>query len=685
MSRSSNDILGVYYDAARKRKTGEVCIGGMPLTLTETQRAALQSLMGFVQRAPASSVVPAYISAETGSGKTEVALRVAILLLREISSHLRQLHAIYLSPTRKLAQEISDRLNHMIHGEVPDVRMMSISGQDEDKVERVRDLFSVFRGEQKTFLATNVQFLSSLATKTASFYKLPIRAGQFQLAGSLSEANVIIVDEPHFYGGKACVRLLTLLLAILEHKRSSGGINPTLLLFMSATMNVPEIERLLRYLGADCGLGLVPLIDEAAWPLEERWIEIVEADHGEKWSVFEAWSDVPHVFERIGGIVNESKHFTVVYWDSVPMLARLQQFLSSRNHEAVVWHSQMPRRLQAANQRRLADDGVHAALVTSAAEVGVEFERWGVPTVDRMISVNTPSVAKAIQRWGRLARRNDAVGVMHFIDVGSRRVSISEQMGNAIATFDAYRRDYPSLLAKGGEFESEFSTAYRSLTADMVFAQTIRQAITQASGRVLPIYLPASIIVGDSTNDEQLSIPLGKLSAGAMVVQADAWLEFWVRNRNLFFTLQRGKLAWQPKALLLGSASPTQHLATIRSRALPQWSREFSIARAELWDGEVSLALPNVGAGFRFHSELLALHFPLGSLDVGPGFGLSEHCETLLGTFGPASGDLDAIAQRKGDENADIVFLYEPARRKQELSVGAVEYCWREILGGNYP
>lgn len=685
LDRAKTSITGVYYDKDQQRQAESISIGGQRLSLSEGQRTVLDSLLTFVRRAPVSSVLPAYISAETGSGKTEVALRLAVLIMREMSLQLRQLHGAYLSPTRKLAEEAAGRLNAMVQKEMPDVRMVSISGQDEEKVERVRQAFSVFESEHKTLLATNIQFLASLATKTAAFYKIPSRTGQFQLVASLSETNIIIVDEPHFYSGKAFVRVLALLLAILEHKRSSGGTNPTLLLFISATMNVPEIERLFRYLMADCGLELAPLVDEASWPLEKRRLEIIEADHGEKWSVFETADSIAALFARIATITQQSQHFTVVYWDSVPMLVRLQQFLASQTYNAIVWHSQMPSRLQLANLQQLRNGKVRIALTTSAAEVGIEFERWGVTTVDRMVSVNTFSVAKAIQRWGRLARRSNATGVVHFIDLPGLPDSVTEKMVNGAKTFDLTKKDYPNLLSRKQEFQSEFSTAYRSLMADRAFAHSIKSAIASVTGQVLPIYLSTSIPVRDWSGEEQLFIPLGKLSAGAMVVQDNAWLEFGNRNGDFFFTLRNGQLAWKPTTLMLSKMNCLQHRSAIRSRALPDWAKQLGLFYAGLWDGEVSIALPNLDAGFRFKSELLALHFPLGTLEVGPAFRTSELCECLLESFRPASSDLDALASRRSEDNADIVYLYEPARRDQDLAVGAVEYAWREILGGDYP
>src|SRR6266545_1100732 len=126
------------------------------------------------------------------------------------------------------------------------------------------------------------------------------------------------------------------------------------------------------------------------------------------------------------------------------MLVKLQQFLKSQNCEAVVWHSQMPRDLQAANLQTLAKGQVRIALVTSAVEIGVEFERWGITTVDRMVAINTATVAKALQRWGRLARRSDAIGIAHFIDLSGRSTSVAERMANGITTFDPKKKDYPS-------------------------------------------------------------------------------------------------------------------------------------------------------------------------------------------------------------------------------------------------
>src|SRR5207248_1834196 len=92
-------------------------------------------------------------------------------------------------------------------------------------------------------------------------YGLPSRSGYFQFSASLALANLIIVDEPHFYTGKSLVRLLTLLLAILRYK-SIHGHQPTILLFISATMQVSEIESLLSYLHASAGLEDAPLVSD---------------------------------------------------------------------------------------------------------------------------------------------------------------------------------------------------------------------------------------------------------------------------------------------------------------------------------------------------------------------------------------------------------------------------------------
>lgn len=622
-----------------------------------------------------------FLSAETGTGKTEVALNAALLLLKRVSLALRQLHAVYVAPTRNLAVQVEQRFQALIAEDLADVSMVSVSGQDLNKKDLIQRIFSVFASEDKTVLSTNPQFLASLATKSSRHYGLEPRKGHFQLAAALAEANIIIVDEPHFYVGKSLVRLLTLLLAILEYKSTAAIPHPTVLLLMSATMSPQELQGLFEYLVDQCDTWRNL---NCAVPLSERWLHLTEPHRGAKWTVLEEIAGEAAVTKRVQEIIDSAQHFTVVYRDSVEHLVRLQEALRQSGITALTLHSQMPESLRQAALARLRNGNVRAALVTSVAEIGVEFERYGISGVDRMVSINTGSAAKLVQRWGRLARQPHLAGVLYGIDIVGTRHGVCTVLSNQSDRFEPSRTDYPGLVETMKGLDAGFYSAYRSPAADRLFAQMVREAIRKLTGEVPDIYLGTSERVADANGSDSFSVPLGKLSAGAMQLDLEHWAEFRRLNDHFVYDLRSGRLSSRPRTLLVGGCQPIETYATIQHSRLPQSLRSRGVSGATLLKGRISLAMPNIGHGYRFESWVIELQFPTGRVEVGPGFAFSDLHADLKEVFAPADVDVDLLARR--EQGRDGVFVYESAIGKtNHLPVGAVEFIWSEILGGQWP
>jgi hypothetical protein len=674
-------IRGVYYDGPETRSLKTFARDGLTLTLTDSQLEALEAMARLATHASRAEMIPMFLSAETVTGKTEVALNAAFLLLNRISSNLRQLHAVYVAPTRSLAAQVEQRFRAFMADYFGDVRMLAVSGQDLNKKEIVREVFSVFAADAKTVLSTNPQFLASLATKSAKHYGLESRSSHFQLAAALAEANIIILDEPHFYVGKSLVRLLTLLMAILEYKAAAAIPHPTVLLLMSATMSPPELQGLVEYLVEQCDTWRNL---NCSVPLSERWLHLVEPHRGAKWTVLEDLSDEAEVTQRVREIIDSAQHFTVVYRDSVDRLVRLQEALRQKGIPAVAVHSQMPESLQQAALVRLRSGAVRAALVTSVAEIGVEFERFGVPGVDRMVSINTGSTAKLVQRWGRLARQPHLTGVFHAIDVAGPRRGVCGVLANPSDRLDPGRTDYPSLIETTKGLDGEFYSAYRSPAADTLFARMLREAIKKLTGEVPNIYLGISERVHDANGTDSFSVPLGKLSAGAMQIDLEHWAEFRRHDGHFVYDLRAGRLNSRPRPLLVGGCQPVETCGTVQHSKLPQWLRSRGASGATLLKGVISLAMPNVAHGYRFESWVAQLQFPAGRVPVGPGFAYTDLHADLKEAFAPADVDVDLLARR--EQGRDVVFVYEPSMAKDDhLPVGAVEFIWSKILGGQWP
>jgi superfamily II DNA or RNA helicase len=673
-------VRGVYYDAAEARALKTVILDGLKLTLTDGQRCTLEAVCRLAMEAGRAEVIPIFLSAETGTGKTEAALNAALLLLKRMSLYLRQLHAIYVAPTRKLATQVEARFQSLVMDHIPDVKMLAISGRDVNKKELVREIFSVFAsGAGKTVLSTNAQFLASLATKSAAHYRLEPRKGQFQLAAALAEVNIIILDEPHFYVGKSLVRLLTLLMAILEYKTGAAIPHPTVLLFMSATMNPRELQNLLDYLA-----GQYEMWREinCRLPLSERWLHLLEPHRGAKWTVVEEVSDEAEVTQRVREVVQDGR-FTVVYRDSVERLIGLQEALHRSGMPAVVVHSQMPESLQQRALSRLADGNVRAALVTSVAEIGIEFERYGIAAVDRMVSINTGGVGKLLQRWGRLARQPHMTGVLYAMDTVGNRCGVWRALSNPFDELEGGRTDYPSLTDASRTFVGEFHTAYCSPAADQLFAEATRNAIRKLTGDVADIYLALSERVVGPDNKDSFSVPLAKLSAGAMQLNMQNWAEFQRLDEGFTYHLRTGRLSSGPRPLLIGACRGLKTCAQLRHADLPDWLRARGVSGATLLQGLISLAMPIVNHGYRFESWVIQLRFPAGQ-PVGPGFPFTELYADLIEGFAPASVDIDLLARR--EQGGDMVLIYEPSLNGDcAAPVGGVEFIWRQVLGAPWP
>jgi hypothetical protein len=584
------------------------------------------------------------------------------------------------APTRSLALQVEQRFQAFIADHLPGVRVLAVSGQDLNKRDLVQQTFGVFASDAKTILSTNPQFLASLATKSARHYGLEPRTGHFQIAAALAEANVIILDEPHFYVGKSLVRLLVLLMAILEYKSAAAVPNPTVLLFMSATMGPPELQGLFEYLVEQCDHWRN--LSSSA-PLSERWLHLTEPHRGAKWTVLEEASDETEVTERVSAVIDSAQHFTVVYRDSVDRLVRLQEALSRKGVPALVLHAQMPQSLQQRTLATLRNGNVRAALVTSVAEIGVEFERFGITGVDRMVSIGTGSAAKLVQRSGRLARQPHLAGVFHVIDVAGARGGVCSLLANSSDRLDLGRTDYPSLAEAVKGLAAGFYSAYRSPSADGLFARMVRESIKKVTGEVPAIYLGTSERVADASGMDSFSVPLSKLSAGAMQLDLENWAEFRRVNDHFEYTLRGGWLNSRPRPLLVGGCQPIETYATVHHSGLPQWLRGRGASRAVLLKGVISLAMPNVGHGYRFESWVVQLQFPPGQ-EVGPGFAFTDLHADLKEAFAPADVDVELLARR--ERGRDVVSVYEPSMAKGDhLSVGAVEYIWSEIFGGQWP
>jgi hypothetical protein len=407
-------------------------------------------------------------------------------------------------------------------------------------------------------------------------------------------------------------------------------------------------------------------------PLQDRSFEIKEKDRGKKWVVSCKAKD----FDLLSQIIMSNvidREFSVIYWDNIQLLTRLQNILEQKGHKTTILHSQMPNEIREENLTNLNNASI--GLVTSMAEVGIEFEEYG-RSVDNMISVNTSSVSKAIQRWGRLARREKRAGTMFLIDLPWVRKSITSLFNNGLQYSAGYTA-YPSFISEAIKHKDTFFVGYRSQKADIEFHETLKRQIEKITGQVSKIYLSAGQEIKSAENDdERLNLSLNTISTGAIQITHEHYLEVINRDKELYFFVNRGQLKSR-KPLVNFTIREAKHIDMIKLPSmLNPKLKQMGFVQATLSDAEIDVFLPQIGKKDSLKSELIKLQIEKDIM-VGPDFYFDPLYDTLLEFFEPASIDLGFFAFKK--ENTKYVCLFEPANINDSSPVGVNEYCWHIV------
>ncbi len=475
-------VLGAYREPPSERRVVEVEVGGVALPLSPSQRGALDRIASLAsERAGEPGVVPAYVAADTGAGKSHLALVAAAALAKRMSKGLRMLHAVYLAPTKFLAGQMRNRaeeLTRILREALPGAAVVELRGDlDRDlRAERVAAALSR-EGAGYRLVCTNPQMLASLATERSTRYRRD-RSMPYELISALAEPNLYIVDEPHFFRGKSFVRVLSLLLEIARWKSAASVVNPTVILFLSATMDPRAIDGALFRLDRVAGVDVL----SRDLPLGERTIRLEDREAGEKEVVVAEGSWEAAAADIIEGA--RGAGFTAVYADSVNLMVRLQGGMEGAGLRVALLHSQMPRDRWERQLEVASDPSTDAVLMTSIGEVGVELEELG-QEVDLMYSLNPQSIAKTVQRLGRLARRRNRSGTFVSVDLPWARVRVSRKLANGLSPGEP---GLPEFLPAARAAADDLFESYLSETDDSEFFEIIRSAVSR--GRSSPsVYL----------------------------------------------------------------------------------------------------------------------------------------------------------------------------------------------------
>ncbi len=653
--------LGAYWEPPLRREFLERNYGGLSLSLTKSQHEVLAEILRLSEEVRESnSVIPLYVSADTGAGKSHLSLIAAAAVAKQLSLGLSKLNSVYIAPTKFLASQMGGRSLDLYRGmrdALGDVEVIEIRGDmnREDKAERVMRAFSKLKEEMRLVL-TNPQMLASLAVRRSSSLGIGDRITPFNLISGLAEVDLYIIDEPHFYTGKSFVRLLTLLLEIGRWKISAPLSGPTFLLFISATMDPLSIERALRSLEDLFGTRVI----NRSVPLERRNLELVDREAGDKLISF-GRSD----FEGLVELVNELEAPRIIYADSVNMLVSLQERLGG---ESVILHSQMPRKLWERYIERI--EGADTILMTSVGEVGIELEDLDVYPAS-MVSVNSMSVMKVVQRLGRLARRYGSHGIFFNVDLPWARREISSVFSNGLNLRNG-KENLPPFLEVAKSKRADFFTSYISPCADKEFHRKFT-AIERGDQRfeVPKIYLTSTVRVSSASDDgEELSLPLMKVASTVMAISKQHELKVWYSDlmESLVYEM-RERSGSKPNPVVRVRTGKGRYDLRWRSAKLPKWLLSIGVVGIYAkWKEKFEIQLPLLD-NYRREFTSPAIYFIFADRRFGRGFKWSDEFISLETNLQPASQDLDFIVP---EGESDRVVAYERAP-DGKYGMGAVE------------
>ncbi len=661
--------LGAYREPPLRREFLERDYGGLTLSLTKSQHEVLSEILRLSEEArDSNSVIPLYVSADTGAGKSHLSLVAAAAVARQLSLGLSKLHSVYVAPTKFLASQMGERSSDLYRGmrdALGDVEVIEIRGDmdREDKARSVERAFSKLE-EGMRLVLTNPQMLASLSVRRSTSFGIGDRITPFNLISGLAEVDLYIIDEPHFYTGKSFVRLLTLLLEIGRWKISAPLSGPTFLLFISATMDPLSIEGALHSLEDLFGIGVL----DRSVPLWRRNLELVDREAGEK-LISLGRSD----FDGLVELVNEIEVPRVIYADSVNMLVSLQERVKG---ESVILHSQMPKKMWDRYLERV--DEADTILMTSVGEVGIELESLDVHPAS-MVSVNSLSVMKVVQRLGRLARRYGSHGTFFNVDLPWARREISSAFSNGLTLEDG-RENLPSFLEVAKNNRADFFSSYISPCADKEFHEKL-MAIGRGEKRfeVPKIYLSSTIRVRSASDDgEELSLPLMKVASTVVAISTQHELKVWYSDllESLVYEV-RGRSGSRPNPVVRVRTGNGRYDVAWGSARLPQWLLSIGVVRVYArWREKFEIQLPLLD-NYRREFISPAIYFVFADRRFGRGFRWSDEFSSLEMNLQPASQDLDFIVP---EGESDRVVAYERAP-DGKYGMGAVERAL-EIISG---
>ncbi len=664
--------LGAYYEPPYERTLVKRSYGNIDLSLSPSQHKALSNMLKLAyELREKSSIVPLYVSADTGAGKSHLSLITAAVIAREFSLSLSKLHSIYLSPTKFLASQMrerSKRLYESMRTAIGDVDVIEIRGDIsfDSKSESVERALSKLENGMRLVL-TNPQMLASLAVSRSSRYRLKNRIVPFNLISGLAEVDLYIVDEPHFYTGKSFIRLLILLLEIGRWKRASALGGPTFILFISATMHPLSIERALQEL--ESTLGMKDVLAKGI-PLPRRNVTLEDREAGEKFISFMRASDPSGILEALKCLNTPS----VIYADSVNLLVGLQEKIEG---QSVILHSQMPRSLWNSYLDRIRE--ADYIFMTSVGEVGIELEEFGVGP-SSMVSVNTMSVMKTIQRLGRIARRKGSMGTFVNIDLPWARKSVSKIFSNGLKL--EYDRDLPSFLKEARKYEPDFFTSYISKCADREFHKLMVEIERgEARLKVPEIYLSSSLRVS-SLNGEELSLPLMKVASTIIPISSTHVLE--IRRSDLFnkliFELKNRSERLSNKPLVRVKIGRGKYDLRFSSNDLVEWLKDIGIKEVAVkWKENFEITLPLL-SGYMLEVNGPAIYFRFDNKLFGKGFRYSNEYSELEANLYPASEDMDFIVPEGWPDTVVGYERFTLSNNDRNFGIGAIEKALDIVL-----
>ncbi len=347
----------------------------------------------------------------------------------------------------------------------------------------------------------------------------------------------------------------------------------------------------------------------------------------------------------------------VLYADAVDLLVRLLE-----NVRASILHSQMPSKLF-----REQLDSVKSSewlFMTSVGEIGLELEEMGFHPRS-MISVNTNSVMKVVQRLGRLARRKGSSGTFVNLDTPWARERTSLKFANGLSS---HQDKLPSFLEMVEGLRPDFFTSYISPNADRAFFRIL----SCGEPSRVKIYVRPSLTV--KCDGEDVSLPLMKASSKVIPVTSDRELVLdWSKIFNrLTCEVRERRGGGRPAPDVRVDLSGVRYDALLLG--IPDWLKRIGV-RNVMYSRrrEISLKMPLLnGFSVKVSTPLLIFVFGRG---LPRGYRAMEQYQALVEGLYPASQDMDFILPRG---RSDVLVGFEVANDE----IGAVEHAI-QLMGGN--